>query len=145
MKTTKRLLKKIEEATPVYMVALWAKWGVREYKWTGKWCRDKDTGFLIPIVWNHYDGNGTCDKWLKQKLNFTTTGYIFDWTFRKKNAEIIADMLNKETNMGKDMYWLKEIKDKQNDKKWLPTKGSSAVPPKTVVIIKHEQEEGYKN
>lgn len=138
MKTTKRLLKKIEKATPVYMVALWAKWGVREYKWTGKWHRDKDTGFLIPIVWNHCDWNGTCDEWLKQRLNFTTAGYIFDWTFRKKNAEIIADMLNKETNMGKDVYWLKERKDKQNDKKWLPTTGSCAVPPKTVVIIKHE-------
>lgn len=29
-------------------------------------------------------------------------------------------------------------KDKQNDKKWLPTKGSCAVPPKTVVVVKYE-------
>lgn len=98
MKTTKRLLKKIEKSTPIYMIGFWAKWGVRKYEWTGKWYHEKDTGIVIPIVWHYDDRNGTYDNWIKLRLDLTTCGIMYDWTFSKEVAKRTAEMLNDITN-----------------------------------------------
>lgn len=140
MRTTKRLLKKIEKATSVYMVGFWAKWSVREYKWTGKWYYEKDTGAPIPIVWYYWDDNGTCNEWIKVRLDLAECVFMYDWTFRKGVAQKVAQMLNKEEKESENKE--REIKLDFSSKKEsrLPTTGSCAVPPKITIVVKNEKE-----
>lgn len=93
MKITKKLIKKIEKSQKVYLVACWAKWGVREYSWTGKWFFD-ESGKPIPIVYYYNDHNGEYEEYQRLPIHFTTTGACADWSFYKRMAQNLADKLN---------------------------------------------------
>lgn len=95
-------MKKILENTPetreyleslpkIYMIALWAGYGIREFSFAGK-CTENAT----PFVWDYDDQNGTCDCYFLRKLTDTTTGWIYAWTTSKSRAEEIAAALNKK-------------------------------------------------
>lgn len=47
MKITKKLMEKIEKSPKVYLVACWARWGVREYHWTDELPTTKVVGFPL--------------------------------------------------------------------------------------------------
>lgn len=104
MKPTKKLKEKIDKCIPVYIIACWAGWGVREYKWTGKWIYAPGSKRPCPEVWYFDDHNGEFEEWYKTAIFNTTTGWIADWSFYKKSAEAMAEGLNlrmKEKNDGK--------------------------------------------
>lgn len=89
--------------TPVYIVALWARWGVREFPFNGEFKqeRNKTTGKMMyfPMVWMYNDHNGMSDQWELVDIRYTTTALIYDWTFYKTAAERLADKLNQDDNI----------------------------------------------
>lgn len=93
MKITKRLEEKIAKQPKVYLVACWARWGVREYHWTGKW-GTTTTGNPVPIVYHYDDHNGTYEEYVQIPIHLTTTGICADWSFYKEMAKHLADRLN---------------------------------------------------
>lgn len=96
MKVTKRLVDKIEKSTSVYLVGYWARWGVMEYKWTGRWVHDTDTNDVRPIVYYYDDHNGTFEEYQMIDIYNTTSGGKFMWTFYEKAAKKVAAMLEAE-------------------------------------------------
>lgn len=75
----------------VYLVACWAKYGVMEFPFSGKY---KDKEHLQPLVWQYDDFNGTSDNWYLRPIEDTTTGSIYLWTFSKEDAYRIAKQKN---------------------------------------------------
>lgn len=93
MKITKKLEEKISKQPKVYLIACWARWGIREYHWTGKWFIGT-TGRPIPIVYYYNDHNGTYEEYQQIPITFTTTGICADWSFYKEMAQHLANKLN---------------------------------------------------
>lgn len=87
---TKQYLEKLRK---IYLIGRWAHYGVREYPFSGKYS-DKNEDH--PLVYDYDDHNGTCDNYFLKDLYETTTGYIWGWTFSKKDAERIANNLEKK-------------------------------------------------
>ena len=91
-KKTKRYLEKLPK---IYIVACWARFGVREYPFTGKFIKDKHRGNVyVPLVYDYDDCNGTCDNYYLRKITNVTTGNIVLWTQNRNVAEKIAAMYN---------------------------------------------------
>lgn len=81
----------------VYITACWAnKWGIREFSFSGKF--EKENNTYIPLVYDYNDHNGTADQWELVRLDFTTTGYIADWSFNRMVAEDLAKYYNTKEN-----------------------------------------------
>lgn len=78
----------------VYLVATWAKTGVWEFPFAGKYEFDKYAQCDVPLVYQYDDSNGTGDDYYLRKITHTTTGFIVGWTFDKEEAEHIADREN---------------------------------------------------
>ena len=85
---TKRLLDSLPR---IYAVGCWARYGVREYYYSGRTTKDG-----IPLVWDYNDHNGIYPEWLLVPLHYTTMGLILAWTTSKGAAKKIADALNGE-------------------------------------------------
>lgn len=87
---TQRLLSPLPR---IYVVGCWARYGVREYYYSGRNTRDG-----IPLVWDYNDHNGIYPEWLLTPLQYTTTGLILAWTTSKTSAKKIAEALNAESD-----------------------------------------------
>ena len=92
LKYNDRTRKKIDSLPRIYLIGCWARWGVMELPFAEF---DKNRN---PLVYNYNDHNGTADQWELIPLEYTTTGYVYDWTFNKENAEKIAALLNERDN-----------------------------------------------
>lgn len=88
---TRKFLNKLPK---IYLVALWAHFGVRDFPFSGKYI--KQNGIDVPLVYDYDDHNGTCDHYFLRPIIHTTTGYIFLWTQFKGSAEKTANILNKD-------------------------------------------------
>ena len=75
--------KYLDSLPKIYLVACWAKYGVMEFPFSGKY---KDKEHLQPLVWQYDDLNGTSDNWYLKSIEDTTTGSIYLWTFSKEDA-----------------------------------------------------------
>ena len=78
----------------LYMVGYWARYGVWDLYWSGKWEKNPHNGHMEPLVWHYNDRNGTADNWYLVPIRFVTTGQIIMWTEDKAYAETIASALN---------------------------------------------------
>ena len=78
----------------IYIVGLWAKYGVREYPFTEKYF--SENGFSIPLVYDYDDHNGTCDNYYLRRIDRVTSGQILLWTQSKSVASKVAELFNKE-------------------------------------------------
>ena len=94
MKITKKLEEKVKNSPKVYLVVCWARCGVQEYHWTGKWKINKETGIPEPIVYYYDDHNGEYEEYRKVPITYTTAGFAVDWTFRRPCAERLAERMN---------------------------------------------------
>ena len=88
----------MERCKSIYAVVLYAHWGVREYKWTGKWGKNSHDKSPTPIVWHYNDHNGTYEEYQRIPIEYTTTGYIITWTFDKASAKRLVTVLNDYMN-----------------------------------------------
>ena len=95
LSNNKRTQKYLEKLPKIYVVACWARFGVKEYPFTGKFIKDKYRGDVyVPLVYDYDDCNGTCDNYYLRKITNTTTGVIIMWTQNKNIADKIAAMYN---------------------------------------------------
>ena len=79
----------LQSLPKLYIVALYAKYGVREYAYS-----KKNNADGLPLVYNYYDGNGLCDKYILTSVNLATSAGIYCWTTNRAAAERIASALN---------------------------------------------------
>ena len=94
LKNTAKTRAYLDSLPKIYMVGQWAKYGVREYYFTGKY--EEWEGISVPLVYHYDDYNGTCDNYFLRRLDRTTSGGVVMWTQNKKLADKIAEMFNKE-------------------------------------------------
>ena len=85
----------LDNLPKIYLVGCWARYGIREYPFTGKY-EQNEYGISIPIVYDYDDHNGTCDNWYLRRIDHTTTGQILLWTQNKNVASKVAELYNKE-------------------------------------------------
>lgn len=90
----KKLEKESKSARSVYLVVRWAKWCVLECKWTGILLYRDDVSWIMPEVYHFTDHNGEFDEWYTCPACNITSGEMYDWTFNKRTAEMIAETLN---------------------------------------------------
>ena len=89
---TARMLNKCRK---IYAVGCWAKYGVREYYFSGK-CDENG----VPLIWDYLDYNGEREgEWVLMSIYHTTTGHIYTWTDIRINAVFIANTLNKQKGL----------------------------------------------
>lgn len=82
----------------IYLVGCWAKYGVREFPFTGRY-EQNENGISIPLVYDYVDCNGTCDNYYLRRIDRTTTGQIVLWTQSKSMASKVAELFNKEMGL----------------------------------------------
>ena len=78
----------------MYIVGCWARYGVWDFYWSGKWEKNPYTGHMEPLVWYYDDCNGTVDNWYLVPIRHVTSGVIVMWTEDRVVAESIASALN---------------------------------------------------
>ena len=105
LKSNNNTKKFISTLPKMYIVGRWAKYGVRDYPFTGKYI--EVDGISVPLVYKYYDANGTCEQWNLTRISHVTTGAVILWTQNKSIAERIANALN----MQEDLHQ-KELKNK---------------------------------
>ena len=93
-KNTPKFREKLDQLPKMYLVGCWAHYGVRDFPFSGQFVKDKWANIMVPLVWNYYDGNGTCDVWELIPITNTTTGRIICWTEIEGIAEKIAAAFN---------------------------------------------------
>ena len=93
-KNTVKFREKLDKLPKMYLVGCWAHYGTMDFPFSGKFVKDKWTNTLVPLVWNYYDGNGTCDVWELIPITNTTTGSIICWTEIRSLPNKIAKALN---------------------------------------------------
>ena len=93
MKVTEKNRIKISKLKSIYVVVLFAKWTVKEFKWTGKYVTDNN-GDPCPLVWVYCeDFDNAVEEFIKAPIYSATPGWLLTWSFNKEVAEIIARSL----------------------------------------------------
>lgn len=105
LKDNKKTKKYLESLPKIYIVGHWAKYGVQDYPFTGKYI--EIDGISVPLVYKYYDGNGTCSQWNLTRISHVTTGAVIMWTQNKSIAERVASALNVQEDLRQ-----KELKNK---------------------------------
>lgn len=96
-KNNKRTNRMLNKCSLVYGIFLWARYGVVEEYFTGRFVKDCFNR-LVPEVFYYYDGNGTRDEWHRGPITNISTGPYICHTFTKDSAESICTKLNKAQN-----------------------------------------------
>lgn len=98
LKNNKKTRAYLDSLPKIYLVGRWAKYGVREYPFAEKYF--SENGFSIPLVYDYYDCNGTCDNYYLRRLDCVTSGAVIMWTQNKAVADKVAELFNKELKNG---------------------------------------------
>ena len=85
---------KYKKAKNLYVVVLWAKWGVLPVKYFGKIDQNGD-----PLTIHYTDCNGTHDLYYIAPWYTESTGFTIVYFFNEKQAFFLEDKLNKEENL----------------------------------------------
>ena len=94
LKNNRKTLKYLEKLPSIYLVARWAHWGYREFKFSKKWTLP----YYHPMVWNYNDHNGLADQYELTDIYDTTTGSIHGWTFNEAEAVRSCKLLEEHDN-----------------------------------------------
>lgn len=101
LKNTPKTKKYLDSLPKVYGVFLWAKWGILELPWSGKYTKDL---ISVPLVYNYYDANGTCDEYHLVPITSCSSGGFWDWYENKDNAKEVQEKLNDALQRGEIGY-----------------------------------------
>lgn len=111
---TEETRKFLDSLPKMYLVGCWAHYGVWDFPFSGKYKKvySEKLGYNIdiPLVYQYFDGNGTCDDFLLREISDTTTGRIILWTQDGYRAKQFANMLEE-----KYPYPVQETKENFND------------------------------
>lgn len=94
LKNNAKTSKYLASLPKIYLVGRWAKYGVMDFEWTGKYKKCKRTGQMEPLVWLFDDHNGEYERWYLVPIWYVTTGEIICWTESESQAIKIAKALN---------------------------------------------------
>ena len=94
---SKKNLEFLNSLEKIYMVGYWARYGTKEFPFTGKF--ENKSGQYFPIVYQYNDHNGTADQWELVSLRQTTTGGIVCWSSSETIAKKIAAALNEQKSI----------------------------------------------
>ena len=97
LKSTPKTKKYLESLPKLYGIFLWAKWGMLELSWTGKY--DKKTG--LPLVYIYHDFNGMHEEYYLSTIDKASSGGFYYWYETKEQAEEIKKQLNEALQKGK--------------------------------------------
>lgn len=100
LKNTPKTKAFLDSLPKIYMVGCWAKYGVWEFPFTGKYRRDEYCDISVPLVYQYDDHNGTCDNYYLRDITSTTSGAVIMWTEIKEVADRVAELFNKELQNG---------------------------------------------
>jgi hypothetical protein len=89
LKNTPKTKKYLDSLPKVYGIFLWAKWGMLELPWSGKYNKEG-----IPLVYHYYDCNGTCDEYHLVPITHCSSGAFWYWYSNKDTAKDIQNKLN---------------------------------------------------
>jgi hypothetical protein len=101
LKNTPKTKKYLDSLPRVYGLFLWAKWGIVEVPWSRKKTQDKDE---IPLVYNYYDANGTCDEYHLVPITHCSSGRFWGWSLDRGTAVILQEKLNDALRRGEIGY-----------------------------------------
>ena len=75
----------------IYLVVQYAKWGVQEYPFSGKFTKDG-----VPLVYNYVDFNGGEEEpmYLLKRIDQVTSGTIYTWYDDYEQAVDAVDILS---------------------------------------------------
>lgn len=87
---------KLAKLPKIYLVACWARYGVLDFPFSGKYKKVKDADSplirYIPLVWDYDDHNGVYPEYILRPITWTTTGLIQGWFYTKQQAKDVADI-----------------------------------------------------
>lgn len=101
LKNTHKTKAYLDSLPKVYGIFLWAKWGILELPWSGKYTKGS---IKVPLVYNYYDANGTCDEYHLVPITRCSSGRFWDWYEGKENAKEIQCILNEALSRGEYGY-----------------------------------------
>ena len=101
LKNTAKTKAYLDSLPKVYGIFLWAKWGILEFPWSGKYTKGD---IVVPLVYNYYDANGMCDEYHLVPINSCSSGAFWDWYEFKNNAEEVQETLNEALSRGEIGY-----------------------------------------
>lgn len=89
LKNTPKTKKYLDKLPKIYGVFLWAKWGILELYWSGKYTKNG-----VPLVYVYYDCNGCCDEFRLIPINQASSGSFWNFFMSREPAEKMCDHLN---------------------------------------------------
>ena len=101
LKNTAKTKEYLEKLPKVYGLFLWAKWGILELPWSGKYTKDP---IAVPLVYNYYDANGTCDEYRLVPITSCSSGSFWNWYEFENNAKEAQEKLNEALARGEIGY-----------------------------------------
>jgi hypothetical protein len=101
LKNTPKTKKYLDSLPKVYGLFLWAKWGMLELRWSGKYTKGD---IVVPLVYHYYDANGMCDEYHLVPITSCSSGAFWDWYEFKNNAEEVQEILNEALKRGEFGY-----------------------------------------
>lgn len=101
LKNTPKTKKYLDSLPKVYAVFHWAKWGMLELPWSGKYTKGD---IAVPLVYNYYDANGTCDEYHLVPITHCSSGRFWGWFEDKEAARTEQAKLNEALSRGEIGY-----------------------------------------
>ena len=82
LKNTPKTKAYLDSLPKVYGIFLWASWAILELPWSGKYTKGD---IAVPLVYNYYDANGTCDEYRLVPITHCSSGAFWGW-YEDKDA-----------------------------------------------------------
>lgn len=90
---------KLAKLPKIYLVACWARYGVLDFPFSGKYKKVKDADSplirYIPLVWDLDDHNGVYPEYVLRPITWTTTAAIRGWVRDEQQAKDTAEFCEK--------------------------------------------------
>lgn len=101
LKNTPKTKKYLDSLPRVYGLFLWAKWGILELPWSGKYTKG---AIAVPLVYHYYDANGMCDEYHLVPITHCSSGHFWSWYENKDTAKEDQAKLNEALKRGEIGY-----------------------------------------
>ena len=101
LKNTAKTKVYLDSLSKVYGIFLWAKWGILELPWSGKYTKGD---IAVPLVYHYYDANGMCDEYHLVPITSCSSGAFWDWYETEEGAKYAQEKLNEALSKGEIGY-----------------------------------------
>ncbi len=115
LKATKKNQNRLSKLSKIYLIACWARFGVLEFPFSGKYKKEKDKDSplirYIPLVWDFDDHNGTYPEYVLKPITWTTTAAIRGWVRDEQQAKDTAEFCEKRRLQAQQELQRKKLPD----------------------------------